>query len=55
MQVFYDFCHSKDIIKELIKERVETLLSNNTLDHQYIDISFRILEKTYILSNRRIQ
>lgn len=54
-QVFYDFRHSKDVIKELAREGAETPPPNDAPARHYIDISLRILGKTHILSDGRIQ
>lgn len=54
-QVYYDFRHSKDVIKELAREGAETPPPNDAPARHYIDISLRILGKTHILSDGRIQ
>ena len=54
-KVFYDFCHSKDVIKKLAKEEAETPSPNDAPARYYIDISLRILGKTHILSDGQIQ
>lgn len=54
-QVFYDFRHSKDVIKELAREGAETPPPNDTPARHYIDISLRILGKSQILADGRIQ
>lgn len=54
-QVYYDFRHSKDVIKELAREGAETPPPNDAPARHYIDISLRILGKSHILSDGRIQ
>ena len=54
-QVYYDFHHSKDVIKELAREGAETPPPNDAPARHYIDISLRILGKSHILSDGRIQ
>lgn len=54
-QVHYDFRHSKDVIKELAREGAETPPPNDAPARHYIDISLRILGKSHILSDGRIQ
>lgn len=54
-QVFYDFRHSKDVIKELAREGAMTPPPNDTPARHYIDMSLRILGKSQILADGRIQ
>ena len=54
-QIFYDFYHSKNVIKKLFRKKTETPPPNDASAHHYINISLKILGKTYILSDRQIQ
>lgn len=54
-QVNQDFRHSKDVIKELAREGAVTPPPNDGPARHYIDMSLRILAKTHIISDNRIQ
>lgn len=54
-QVYHDFRHSKDIIKELAREGAVTPPPNDAPARHYIDMSLRILGRTHIITDGRIQ
>lgn len=54
-QVYHDFRHSKDVIKELAREGAVTPPPNDAPARHYIDMSLRILGRTHIITDGRIQ